>query len=247
MAGHSKWANIQHRKKAQDAKRGKLFTKLIREITVAARQGGGDPDANPRLRTAIDKALAANMARDTVERAAKRGAGELDGATLEEVRYEGYAPGGVAVMVDCVTDNRNRTVAEVRHAFNRAGGSLGTEGSVAFQFEHRGVLMFLGEVDYEALFEAAIEAGAEDVVEEDGTVEVLTSVPDYPLVHAALVGRELNPEVSELTMRPQNTVDLSLDDSRTVMALVEALEDLDDVQAVYTNASFSEEVLADIA
>ena len=187
------------------------------------------------------------MARDTVERAAKRGAGELDGATLEEVRYEGYAPGGVAVMVDCVTDNRNRTVAEVRHAFNKAGGSLGTEGSVAFQFEHRGVLMFLGEVDYEALFEAAIEAGAEDVLEDDGTVEVLTSVPDYLLVHAALVGRELKPEVSELTMRPQNTVDLSLEDSQTVMALVEALEDLDDVQAVYTNASFSEEVLADIA
>lgn len=247
MAGHSKWANIQHRKKAQDAKRGKLFTKLIREISVAARHGGADADSNPRLRTAIDKALAANMARDTVERAAKRGAGELDGVALEEVRYEGYGPAGVALIVDCVTDNRNRTVAEVRHAFSKAGGSLGTEGSVAYQFDHRGVLIFPADADFDALFEAAIEAGADDVQDDEGAVEVTTEVSEHAAVEAALAGQGLVPEVSELTMLPQSRVELSVGDSLAVMALIEALEDLDDVQSVYSNAAFAEEVLAELA
>jgi YebC/PmpR family DNA-binding regulatory protein len=247
MAGHSKWANIQHRKKAQDAKRGKLFTKLIREITVSARVGGGDPDANPRLRTAVDKALAANMTKDTIERAVKRGSGELDGENFEEVRYEGYGPGGVAVMVDCLTDNRNRTVSEVRHAFSKTGGNLGTDGSVAYLFSAAGVLSYPPGSDEDRIIEHALEAGAEDVVEnDDGSVDVLTSPEQFLAVKEAMVGAGLAPEHAEVTMRPANTVDLELEDAEKVMRLVDMLEDLDDVQDVYSNADFSDEVMAQL-
>ena len=247
MAGHSKWANIQHRKKAQDAKRGKLFTKLIREITVSARAGGGDPDANPRLRTAIDKALGANMTKDTVERAVKRGSGELDGENYEEVRYEGYGPGGVAVMVDCLTDNRNRTVSEVRHAFTKTGGNLGTDGSVAYLFSAAGVLSYPPGSDEDRIIEHALEAGAEDVIEnDDGSVDVLTAPEQFLAVKDAMVSADLAPEHAEVTMRPANTVDLELEDAEKVMRLVDMLEDLDDVQDVYSNADFSDEVMAQL-
>ena len=247
MAGHSKWANIQHRKKAQDAKRGKLFTKLIREITVSARTGGGDPDANPRLRTAIDKALGANMTKDTVERAVKRGSGELDGENYEEVRYEGYGPGGVAVMVDCLTDNRNRTVSEVRHAFTKTGGNLGTDGSVAYLFSAAGVLSYPPGSDEDRIIEHALEAGAEDVIEnDDGSVDVLTAPEQFLAVKDAMVSADLAPEHAEVTMRPATTVDLQLEDAEKVMRLVDMLEDLDDVQDVYSNADFSDEVMAQL-
>ncbi len=247
MAGHSKWANIQHRKKAQDAKRGKLFTKLIREITVSARAGGGDPDANPRLRTAIDKALGANMTKDTVERAVKRGSGELDGENYEEVRYEGYGPGGVAVMVDCLTDNRNRTVSEVRHAFTKTGGNLGTDGSVAYLFSAAGVLSYPPGSDEDRIIEHALEAGAEDVIEnDDGSVDVLTAPEQFLAVKDAMVSADLAPEHAEVTMRPATTVDLQLEDAEKVMRLVDMLEDLDDVQDVYSNADFSDEVMAQL-
>ncbi|KPK40144.1 MAG: hypothetical protein AMJ69_03495 [Gammaproteobacteria bacterium SG8_47] len=247
MAGHSKWANIQHRKKAQDAKRGKLFTKLIREITVAARTGGGDADANPRLRTAIDKALAANMTKDTVERAVKRGSGQLDGANYEEVRYEGYGPGGVAVMVDCLTDNRNRTVSEVRHAFSKCGGNLGTDGSVAYLFNAAGVLSYPAGSDEGRIMEQALEAGAEDVLEnDDGSIDVLTAPEQFLAVKDAMLGADLAPEHAEVTMRPATTVDLELEDAQKVMRMVDMLEDLDDVQEVYSNADFSDEVMAQL-
>ncbi len=248
MAGHSKWANIQHRKKAQDAKRGKLFTKLIREITVAARLGGGDPDANPRLRAAIDKALSANMTKDTVERAIKRGAGAGDGENYEEVRYEGYGPNGVAIMVDCLTDNRNRTVSEVRHAFTKAGGNLGTDGSVAYLFSKVGTLTFPAGSNEDELMEVALEAGAEDVVtNDDQTIDVQTTPETFLDVKQAMLTAGLEPEMAEVTMSPATSVDLGLDDAEKVMRLVDTLEDLDDVQNVYTNADFSDEVMAQLS
>lgn len=245
MAGHSKWANIQHRKNAQDAKRGKLFTKLIREITVSARLGGGDIMSNPRLRAAVDKALGANMTKDTVERAIKRGAGGLEGANVQEVRYEGYGPGGAAVMVDCMTDNRNRTVAEVRHAFTRCGGGLGTENSVAYLFTLQGVLSFPAGSDENAVMEAALEAGVEDViVNDDGSIDVLAAPESFQSVKEALTAAKLAPEYAEVTERAANSITLVDDDAVTMMKLLETLEDLDDVQNVYTNADIPEEILA---
>jgi YebC/PmpR family DNA-binding regulatory protein len=245
MAGHSKWANIQHRKNAQDAKRGKLFTKLIREITVSARLGGGDAASNPRLRTAIDKALTANMTKDTVERAIKRGAGGLDGANVQEVRYEGYGPGGAAVMVDCMTDNRNRTVAEVRHAFNRCDGSLGTENSVAYLFSRAGVLGYPPDSDENAVMEAALEAGASDVVvDDDGSIEVLTEPDAFSAVRDAMIAAGLPPSYAELTERAATSAAVTGDDAASMMRLIEMLEDLDDVQNVYTNADLPDEVFA---
>ena len=244
MAGHSKWANIQHRKNAQDAKRGKLFTKLIREITVAARMGDPDPASNPRLRMAVDKALGGNMTRDTIERAIKRGSGAQDGENYEEVRYEGYGPGGVAVMVDCVTDNRNRTVAEVRHAFTKAGGNLGTDGSVAYQFNKNGILSYPVGSDEDQIMEAALEAGAEDVLSnDDGSVDVLTEPDQFVDVKEAMIAADLKPEQAEVTMRADITSPLELDDAEKMIRLLDHLEDLDDVQNVYSNADISEEIL----
>ncbi|WP_019593587.1 YebC/PmpR family DNA-binding transcriptional regulator [Thioalkalivibrio sp. ALM2T] len=246
MAGHSKWANIQHRKNAQDAKRGKLFTKLIREITVAARHGGSDPETNPRLRLAIDKALGANMTRDTIERAAKRGAGESDGDNVEEIRYEGYGPGGAAILVDCMTDNRNRTVAEVRHAFSKMGGNLGTDGSVAYLFQNKGVIRFAPGLDEEVVMEAALEGGAEDVqVEDDGSIEVITEPDTYQDVRAALAERELQPEDAEVTWRPETLAPLDAETAESILKLLDMLDDLDDVQNVFTNADFPDEVSGD--
>ena len=248
MAGHSKWANIKHRKAAQDAKRGKLFTKLIREITVSARVGGAEIDSNPRLRTAVDKALAANMTRDTIERAIKRGAGAGDTENYEEIRYEGYGVGGVAVMVDCLTDNRNRTVSEVRHAFTKTGGNLGTDGSVAYLFSKRGILSFAPGSDEDAIMEAALEAGAEDVLSNaDGSIDVWTTPEEFNRVNAAMKQAGLQPESAEITMQAATDVQLSLEDAEKVVRLVDMLEDLDDVQNVYTNADFSEEVLAKLS
>jgi len=247
MAGHSKWANIQHRKGAQDKKRGKLFTKLIREITVSARMGGGDPAANPRLRAAIDAALSNNMPKDTIERAVKRGSGEMDGESYDEVRYEGYGPGGVAVMVDAMTDNRNRTVAEVRHAFSKCGGNLGTEGSVGFQFTKTGLLSFPAGTDEDAVMEAALEAGAEDVVtNDDGSVEVLATPENFHEVLEGLKGAGLEPEFAEVTMRAATNAELDLDNAGQMVRLLDMLEDLDDVQKVYSNAEISDEILAQL-
>ncbi len=244
MAGHSKWANIQHRKGAQDAKRGKLFTKLIREITVAARMGDPDPAANPRLRMAVDKALSGNMTKDTIERAIKRGSGVQDGDNFEEVRYEGYGPGGVAVMVDCMTDNRNRTVAEVRHAFTKAGGNLGTDGSVAYQFNKAGILGYPVGSDEDQLMEAALEAGADDVVgNDDGSFDVLTQPDQFIDIRDAMRKAGLEPEQAEVTMRADNTTPLELADAEKMVRLLEVLEDLDDVQAVYSNADISDEII----
>lgn len=245
MAGHSKWANIQHRKGAQDAKRGKLFTKFIREITVSARAGGGDPGNNPRLRAVIDKALTANLSKDVIERAIKKGIGANDTDHYEEVRYEGYGPGGVAVMVDCLTDNRNRTVGEVRHAFSKAGGNLGTDGSVAYMFAKTGVLSYPAGVDEDRLMEAALEAGADDVIADaDGSAEVLTSPDNFDAVKDALVAAGLAPESAEITQRAANVTSLNQDDAEKMVRLLERLEDLDDVQNVYSNADISEEILA---
>lgn len=248
MAGHSKWANIQHRKKRQDARRGRVFTRLIREVTVAAREGGGDPDANPRLRLAMDRANAANVPKDNLERAIKRATGELEGYDLEEVRFEGYAPGGVAVMVDCVTDNRNRTVSEVRYAFSKYGGNLGTDGCVSYLFSQCGVLTYPPGTGEDRLVEAALEAGAEDVAgQDDGSFEVLTAPEDYYEVSELMKGRGLEPEDAELTQRPASWVDLDEDTAGRVLKLLEALEDLDDVQQVYSNADFPEKLLAESA
>ncbi len=245
MAGHSKWANIKHRKAAQDAKRGKIFTKLIRELTVAARTGGADLDSNPRLRDAMAKALAANMKKDTVENAIKRGSGAADGENYEEIRYEGYGPAGVAVMVECLTDNRNRTVADVRHAFSKSGGNLGTDGSVAYLFSKIGLLTYPTGSDEDAIMEAALEAGAEDIVSnDDGSIEVTTSAEAFNSVREAMTAAGFEPEVAEVTMQPSTSVDLQLDDAEKVMRLVDMLEDLDDVQNVYNNADFSDEVMA---
>jgi YebC/PmpR family DNA-binding regulatory protein len=247
MAGHSKWANIKHRKASQDAKRGKIFTKLIREITVAARSGGADPSSNPRLRDAITKALAQNMTKDTVERAIKRGSGDADGDHYDEVRYEGYGPAGVAVMVECLTDNRNRTVAEVRHAFNKLGGNLGTDGSVAYLFSKIGILSYPAGSDEDVIIAAALEAGAEDVLSNtDGSIDVTTSPEAFNAVCEAMAKVGLGPELAELTMRPATSVDLELEDAQMIMRLVEQLEDLDDVQHVYNNADFSDEVMAQL-
>jgi len=247
MAGHSKWANIKHRKAAQDAKRGKIFTKHIRELTVAAKMGGPDPDANPRLRTAIDKALGVNMTKDTVERAIKRGAGAGEGENYDEVRYEGYGTNGVAIMVDCLTDNINRTVSEVRHAFTKAGGNLGTDGSVAYLFTKQGVISYATGADEDAIMEAALEAGADDVTSnDDGSVDVLTTPEAFVDVKEAMVAAGHEPETSDITMQASTTVDLELEDAEKVMRLVDALEDLDDVQNVYSNADFSDEVMAQL-
>jgi YebC/PmpR family DNA-binding regulatory protein len=247
MAGHSKWANIQHRKNAQDAKRGKLFTKLIREITVAARMGDPDPNANPRLRLAVDKALAGNMTKDTIERAIKRGSGAQEGENFEEVRYEGYGPGGVAVMVDCVTDNRNRTVAEVRHAFTKSGGNLGTDGSVAYQFTKAGIISYPSGSDEDTIMEAALEAGAEDIVtNDDGSIDVLTEPDMFVDIKQAMIAAGLKPEQAEVTMRADISTPLEVDDAGKMVRLLETLEDLDDVQEVYSNADISEDVLAQL-
>ncbi len=247
MAGHSKWANIKHRKAAQDAKRGKIFTKLIRELTVAARTGGADLDSNPRLRDAMAKALAANMKKDTVENAIKRGSGAADGENYEEIRYEGYGPAGVAVMVECLTDNRNRTVADVRHAFSKSGGNLGTDGSVAYLFNKIGLLTYPAGSDEDAIMEAALEAGADDVVSnDDGSIEVTTAAESFNSVREAMAAAGFEPEVAEVTMQPSTSVDLQLDDAEKVMRLVDMLEDLDDVQNVYNNADFSDEVMAQL-
>ncbi len=245
MAGHSKWANIKHKKAANDKKRAKVWTKLIREITVAAREGStSDPNAHPRLRLAVDKALGANMPKDTIERAAKRGAGELDGASYEEIRYEGYGPGGIAVMVDTMTDNRNRTVSEVRHAFSKHGGNLGTDGSVAYMFQEAGIFMFPEGTDEEALMDAALEAGAEDVVvAEDGSIEVFSASSDYMQVHDALKSAGFETEDSEVTMRADNLTVLDQDSAEKLLRLVDTLEELDDVQDVYSNADIPDAVM----
>jgi len=238
---------IQHRKNAQDAKRGKLFTKLIREITVAARMGEPDPAMNPRLRLAVDKALAGNMTKDTIERAIKRGSGAQDGDNFEEVRYEGYGPGGVAVMVDCMTDNRNRTVAEVRHAFTKAGGNLGTDGSVAYQFTNSGILSYPSGSDEDRIIEAALEAGADDVLNnDDGSIDVLTAPDRFVDIKESMVAAELQPEQAEVTMRAATTTALDLNDAEKMVRLLDTLEDLDDVQNVYSNADISEDVLAQL-
>jgi YebC/PmpR family DNA-binding regulatory protein len=237
MAGHSKWANIKHRKAAADAKKGKVFTRLIKEITVAAKLGGGDPDANPRLRLAMDKAREANMAKDSVQNAIKRGAGQLEGVTYEEVRYEGYGVGGAAVMVDCLTDNRTRTVAEVRHAFTKHGGNLGSDGSVSFLFKNCGQFVFAPGASEERLMEAALEAGAEDVAtNDDGSIEVLCAPNDFHAVKAGLEKAGLKPELAEVTMKPVNEIYLTGGDAQRMRGLLDALESLDDVQDVYTTA-----------
>ncbi|ADU99888.1 YebC/PmpR family DNA-binding transcriptional regulator [Alicycliphilus denitrificans] len=237
MAGHSKWANIQHRKGRQDEKRGKIWTRIIREITVAARQGGGDPAANPRLRLAIDKAKAANMPADRIKYNIDKASGTLEGINYEEIRYEGYGIGGAAIIVDTMTDNRVRTVAEVRHAFSKYGGNMGTEGSVAFQFKHAGQLIFAPGTSEDKVMEVALEAGAEDVVtDDDGAIEVLTAPGDFEAVKNALEARGLKAEVAEVTMRPENTVALEGDDAARMQKLLDVIEDLDDVQEVYHNA-----------
>ncbi len=242
MAGHSKWANIQHRKGKQDAARGKIFTKLVREITVAARMGGGDPEGNPRLRLAMDKAIAASMPKDNIERAIKKATGELEGVEYEEVRYEGYGPHGVAVLVECMTDNRNRTVAEIRHAFSKFGGNLGTEGSVAYQFRRLGVLSFAPGADEERITEVAIEAGAEDVVAfDDGAVEVLADPEGFAGLRDAMQAAGLEPDDAEITQRADVEVTLEGEQAQTVARLLDHLEDLDDTQNVYSNADLPAE------
>ena len=237
MAGHSKWANIQHRKGRQDEKRGRIFTRLIKEITVAAKLGGADPNSNPRLRLAMDKAGDANMPKDKVTDAIKRGTGQLEGVDYEEIRYEGYGIGGAAVIVDCMTDNRTRTVAEVRHAFSKYGGNLGTDGSVSFMFKHCGQLIFPPGSSEEKIMEVALEAGAEDVVSaEDGAIEVICPPNDFQALKAALEQSGLKPELAEITMRASTDSELSGEDAAKMQKLLDALESLDDVQEVYTNA-----------
>ena len=246
MAGHSKWHNIQHRKGAQDAKRGKVFTKLIKEIVVAAKMGGGVIENNPSLRVIIDKALAANMKRDTIDNAVKRGAGDLDGDNYEEVRYEGYGLGGTAIMVDCLTDNRNRTVSDVRHAFSKHGGNLGTDGSVSYMFSKQGFISFASG-DEDAIMEVAIEFGADDVItNDDGSIDVMTAPDDFFSVKDALIANNLNPEHSQITMEPTNRIELNLEDAEKFMKLIDRLEDLDDTQDVYHNADISDELMAQL-
>ena len=242
MAGHSKWANIQHRKGRQDEKRGRVFSRLAKEITVAARMGGGDPGFNPRLRMAVDKAKAVNMPADNIDRAIKKGTGELEGVTYEEIRYEGYGIGGAAVMVDCLTDNKTRTVAEVRHAFNKYGGNMGTDGCVSFQFKHCGQLLFAPGTSEDALMEAALEAGAEDVASnDDGSIEVITEPYQFGDVKDALEKAGFTAEFGEVTMKPLNETELVGDEALRMQKLLDAIESLDDVQAVYTSAVMDEE------
>jgi YebC/PmpR family DNA-binding regulatory protein len=247
MAGHSKWANIKHRKASQDKKRGKIWTKLIREVTVAARAGGGDPDANPRLRLAIDKGLSANMPKDTIERAVKRGAGATEGENYEELRYEGYGPGGTAVIVDCMTDNRNRTASEVRHAFTKSGGNLGTDGSVAYMFSKTGTISYDDSVDEDSITEAALDAGADDVlVHSDGSIDVTTEPDELAQVKDAMVAAGFEPFNAEVTFDASTHAELGLSDAEKLLRLVDVLEDLDDVQNVYSNAEIPDEVLAQL-
>lgn len=251
MAGHSKWANIQHRKNAQDAKRGKIFTKLIREITTAARAGGADVNSNPRLRLAIDKALSSNMTRDTIDRAVKKGVGGLDADNMVASRYEGYGPGGVAVMVDCLTDNKNRTVGEVRHAFTKHGGNLGQDGSVGYLFNEKGVISFNSDsaanVDENLVIEVAIDAGAEDVVsEKDGSIEIVTTPATFEQVKRALLDNKLLASNSELTLIASTDCPVDLETAQRLLKMVDMLEDLDDVQNVYTNVDISDEVMAQL-
>jgi len=242
MAGHSKWANIQHRKKAVDAKRGKIFTQINRVLSVAAREGGGDPDTNPALRLAIEKANAVNMPKDNIERAIKKATGDLEGVTYEELKYEGYAPGGIAVMVECLTDNRNRTVAEVRHAFTKYGGNLGTDGSVAYLFSKIGVLNFAPGTSEDEVMEVALDAGADDIVmDDDGSIEVITSPETYSAVSEAMKAAGLDAENSEITMRASLEVELDIETGEKVLRFLDALEDLDDTQDVYSNADIPEE------
>jgi len=237
MAGHSKWANIKHRKAAADAKKGKVFTRLIKEITVAAKLGGADPGSNPRLRLAMDKAREANMTKDSVQNALKRGAGQLDGVSYEEARYEGYGPGGAAVLVDCLTDNRTRTVAEVRHAFTKNGGNLGSDGSVAYLFKHVGQFVFAPGTSEDKVMEAGLDAGAEDVVKnDDGSVELICAPADFPAVKEALEKAALKPEIAEVTMKPATEAELAGSEGERMRHLLDALENLDDVQNVYTTA-----------
>jgi YebC/PmpR family DNA-binding regulatory protein len=245
MAGHSKWANIKHKKAKNDKKRAKVWTKLIREITVAAREGQtSEPNAHPRLRLAVDKGLAANMPKDTIEKACKRGAGESDGAVYEEVRYEGYGPGGVAIMLDCMTDNRNRTVAEVRHVFSKMNGNMGTDGSVAYMFLQTGIISYAPGADEDAIMEAALDAGADDIVNnDDGSIDVLTSPENYQVVKDALVSAGQEPGGSEVTMRPDTLSPLDNETAEKVLRMIDALDDLDDVQEVYTNADIPDEVM----
>jgi len=246
MAGHSKWANIKHRKGAQDAKRGKVFTKIIKEITVAARIGGGDPDSNPRLRTALDKAKESNMPKDNIDRAIKKGTGDLDGVSYEEGTFEGYGPGGVALIVEFLTDNRTRTVADVRHIFSKYGGNLGVSGSVSFLFERKGLIAFSTENDFERIFEIALEAGAEDVKDEGDIYEVVTDPGNFIEVREAMDSAGLQWETAELLMLPQNQVQLEGKPAETMLKLMDALEDNDDVQNVFANFDISEEELAKI-
>ena len=244
MAGHSKWANIRHKKGKTDAKRGKLFTRLIREVTVAARLGGADAASNPRLRAAIDTALSANMPKDTIERAAARGAGNLDSDSYEELRYEGYGPNGVAIVVDCMTDNRNRTVADVRHAFTKHGGNLGTDGSVSYLFKKVGLINLEGNIEEEALMEVAIDAGAEDVVQnEDGSYEITTAWEEISSVNDVLVSAGYDLATSEVTMQAETTVSLNQEAAESMLKFLDALEEIDDVQKVYSNAAISVDVL----
>ncbi|EIC30502.1 MULTISPECIES: YebC/PmpR family DNA-binding transcriptional regulator [Methylomicrobium] len=248
MAGHSKWANIRHRKAGQDAKRGKIFTKLLREITVAVKSGGPDAGSNPTLRTAIDKALGSNMRRDTIDNAIKKASGAQEGVNYEEVRYEGYGPGGTAVMVECLTDNRNRTVSDVRHAFTKAGGNLGTDGSVAYLFTKTGMLSYAEDADEDALMEAALEAGANDVVtNDDGSIDVMTSPEDYLAVKETLIAAGFTPDNAEVTMQASTQTELGPEDAEKMLRLIDRLEDLDDVQNVYSNADISEEIMAQFA
>ena len=244
MAGHSKWANIKHRKAAQDAKRGKIFTKLIRELVVAAKTGGPSPEDNPRLRAAVDKALGSNMTRDTIDRAIKRGAGNDDADNMEEITYEGYGVGGIAVLVECLTDNRNRTVSEVRHAFTKHGGNLGTDGSVAYLFERKGVILFDDSYSEDELMEAALEAGAEDVIShDDGSIEVLSEWTELMMVKDAIQVGGFTPIEAEASMLPSTKIELDQSGAEKLMKMIDRLEDLDDVQNVYTNADISVEVL----
>lgn len=244
MAGHSKWANIKHKKAATDRKRGKIWTKLIREVTVAAKEGGGSPEANPRLRLALDKANAANMPKETIKRAIERGAGGADGESYDEIRYEGYGPGGTAVIVDCMTDNRNRTASEVRHAFSKHGGNLGTDGSVAYLFSKQGIISFGPGADEDAIIEAALEAGAEDVVtNDDGSVDVITAPEVFQEVKAAVLQAGITPDNAEVTFSASTSAELDQETAEKLLRLVDALEDLDDVQDVYNNADISDEIL----
>ena len=248
MAGHSKWANIQHRKGKQDAKRGKLFTRLIREVTIAAKLGGGDPDANPRLRAAIDTAKSLSMPKDTIERAVKRGGGNEESENVDELRYEGYGPGGVAILVDTMTDNRNRTVSEVRHAFTKYGGNLGTDGSVAYLFIKVGLISFASGLDEDKVLEVVLERGADDIItNDDGSIDVITDPDSFVDTKEALIIAGSKPENAEITMRASISCDLDRKGAESMLKLLDMLEDLDDVQKVYSNADISDDVMAELS